>query len=240
MSDCQRPDNADPSGDRRTAPRDDPAERAHHDAIFALARAAELHDADTGNHVIRIRLIVQRIAEHLGMSDARALAYDAMLHDVGKLTIPDDVLKKPGRLTDKQRRSMESHTVRGQRLLSRRPSMSRAACIARSHHECWDGSGYPDGLHREQIPIEARITAAADILDALVADRCYKESWTYRDALRQVCTLAGTKLDPAVVDALKRCDADGSLHDIFRPAAYLDNPPHHTHDQTPRTDEHAA
>jgi HD-GYP domain-containing protein (c-di-GMP phosphodiesterase class II) len=105
-----------------------------------------------------------------------------------------------------------------------RPSMQRAARIAHAHHECWDGSGYPQGLAGEAIPLEARITAAADVLDALVADRCYKESWSYHQALEEVCSLAGTKLDPAVIEALRRCDADDALGAIFRPSAYLAEP----------------
>jgi putative two-component system response regulator len=100
-----------------------------------------------------------------------------MLHDVGKLRIPDAILKKPDQFTRSERTMMEAHTIRGQRLLSDRPSMHRAAIIARSHHESWAGSGYPDGLVGEAIPLEARITSAADVLDALIAVRCYKGSW---------------------------------------------------------------
>ncbi len=217
----ERTDNQpSPSVERRAEPRDDPTRRVHHDAIYTLARAAELHDEDTGNHVVRIRLIVERIAKRMGFRDPEALGHDAMLHDVGKLTVPHDILKKPGKLADGERWVMESHTIQGERLLSRRDTMRRASRIARSHHECWDGSGYPDGISGEAIPIEARITSAADVLDALVADRCYKESWSYREALDEVCDLAGTKLDPAVVDAIKKCDEDGTLSDIFRPSAY--------------------
>ena len=208
--------------DRRAEARIDPAKRAHHDAIFTLARAAELHDEDTGDHVIRIRHIVERIALHMGFDadDAEALGYDAMLHDVGKLMVAHDVLQKPGELTDRQRRAMQAHTAAGRRLLSSRQSMHRAARIAHAHHECWDGSGYPRGLAGAAIPLEARITAAADVLDALVAERCYKESWSYRQALEEVCSLSGTKLDPGVIEALRRCDADGALRAIFRPSAY--------------------
>jgi putative two-component system response regulator len=96
--------------------------------------------------------------------------------------------------------------------------MDRAARIARSHHEHWDGSGYPDGLAGEAIPLEARITAAADILDALIATRCYKQSWTYDAALQEVLALAGTHLDPGVVQALRLADAQGALRPIFQVA----------------------
>lgn len=195
----------------------DPAKAAHHDAIYTLARASELHDEDTGAHVLRIRSIVEQIALHLGfeLADAEALGYDAMLHDVGKLNMPHEILKKPGQLTEDERRVMESHTIAGERLLSRRPTMQRASRIARSHHESWDGSGYPDGLAGEEIPLEARITAAADVLDALISQRCYKQSWTYDQALREVLGLEGSKIDPGVIAALRKCNTDGSLCEVF-------------------------
>jgi putative two-component system response regulator len=203
-----------PADDRRAAARTNADRRMHHDALFAFARAAETHDADTGHHLVRIRLIVEHIATALGVDDAEALGYDAMLHDVGKLHVDQAILKKPGQLTPDERREMEAHTERGEAILAELPSMVRAARIARSHHECWDGSGYPDGLAGEAIPLEARITAVADVLDALVADRCYKQAWPYARALGEVCDLGGSKLDPAVVDALRRCD-DAALRGVF-------------------------
>jgi putative two-component system response regulator len=208
--------------DRRSSDRTDPDLRAHHDAIFTFARAAELHDEDTGNHIQRIRLIVDCLARRMGASDAEGIGYDAMLHDVGKLMIPPEVLRKPGALTTEERLIMQTHTVNGERILSRRPTMERAARIARSHHECWDGTGYPDGIGGEAIPVEARLTAVADVLDALVASRCYKQAWSYRDAFNEVLELAGTKLDPAVVAALRACDAAGELDGVFSPSAYVD------------------
>jgi putative two-component system response regulator len=203
--------------DRRDATRIDPIRAAHHDAIFILARASELHDEDTGAHLMRIRHIVELIALRMGFDpdDAETLGYDAMLHDVGKLNISVRVLKKPDYLTDDERDMMQAHPIRGERLLSSRPSMQRAAVIARSHHEAWDGSGYPDGLAGEQIPLEARITAAADVLDALLHDRCYKQSWSYERAVNEIFALSGTKLDPRVVDAMRQCNSDGSLAIIF-------------------------
>lgn len=201
--------------DRRAQARHDADRRAHHDAVYTLARAAERYDEDTGNHVLRIRHVVELIATALGMEDAEDLGYDAMLHDVGKLHIPPEILRKPGQLDTEERATMETHTVLGERLLTGTESMTRAARIARSHHECWDGSGRPDGLAGEAIPLEARITAAADVLDALVSDRCYKEAWTYHDALGEVYLLAGSRLDPTVVEALRRCDADGLLESIY-------------------------
>lgn len=204
-------------GRERRAKLRDPALAAHHDAIFTLARASELHDEDTGAHVLRIRLIVEQIALRMGFApaDAEALGIDAMLHDVGKLRISPEILKKPADLTPSERKVMQQHTIQGEQLLADRQSMKRAARIARSHHERWDGTGYPDGLTGEAIPAEARITAAADVLDALIAQRCYKQSWSYEQALREVISLAGTQLDPQVVEAIKRCDQEGCLRGIF-------------------------
>ncbi|MHC5023795.1 MAG: HD-GYP domain-containing protein [Planctomycetota bacterium] len=199
--------------DRRGQPRSDPDRRLHHDALYAFARAAEHHDADTGRHVLRIRDLVVLIALELGFDadDADAIGHDAMLHDVGKLEIPAEILAKPGPLSDDERRIMEQHTICGERLLAAPASMRRAARIARHHHECWDGSGYPDGLAGEAIPLEARITTAADLLDALLAERAYKPAWTWSDALAKVQSLAGTRLDPQVVEALLAIDAAGRL-----------------------------
>jgi len=188
--------------DRRAAPRTDPDRRAQHDVIYTLARAAEAHDAHTGEHVLRIRAVVELIAERLGIDDAEALGYDAMLHDVGKLMVPVEILQKPGELTADERTTMEAHTHHGETLLADRPTLARAARIARSHHECWDGTGYPDGLRGNAIPLEARLTAVADVLDALAMERAYKSAWSFDDALAKIQSLAGTHLDPEIVGAL--------------------------------------
>ncbi len=209
--------SSDDSRDRRERDRADPQARSHRDAIYSLARISEVHDSDTGEHVLRIRAIVEQIALRMGFAaaDAASLGEDAILHDVGKLRVPVDVLKKPDAFDERERNVMQSHTTRGARLLSGLEGMERAARIARFHHERWDGSGYPDGLRGEEIPLEARITAAADVLDALIAQRCYKQSWPYADALREVIALAGSHLDPSVVDAIRRCNAEGALSVIF-------------------------
>jgi len=170
--------------------------------IYTLARAAEAHDAHTGEHVLRMRAVVEVIAGQMGIGDAEALSYDAMLHDVGKLMVPVEILEKPGELTADERSVMEAHTRHGEALLADRPTLARAARIARSHHEHWDGSGYPDGLRGEAIPLEARITAVADVLDALAMERAYKSAWSFEDAWTRVQSLAGSQLDPEIVRAL--------------------------------------
>ncbi len=203
--------------DRRSTPRTDPQRTAHHDLIFAFARASEQHDADVGGHLHHIRAIVELIALELGFtdSDAEDLGYDAMLHDVGKLHVPADVLNKREELTDDERRLIQSHTTHGEAMLQQKPGTSRAARIARSHHESWDGAGYPDGLTGEMIPLEARITAAADMLDALLADRSYKDAWSYDRAIQAVLAERGRQLDPRVAEALRACHEAGTLRRVY-------------------------
>ena len=206
-----------PEPDRRKAPRTDPQRTAHHDLIFAFARASEQHDADVGDHLHHIRAIVELIALQMGFveSDAEDLGYDAMLHDVGKLHVPADVLNKRDELTDDERRLIQSHTTRGEAMLQQRPGTNRAASIARSHHEAWDGTGYPDGLKGDDIPLAARITAAADMLDALLADRSYKDAWSYDRAIKAVLNERGRQLDPRVADALRAGDEAGTLRRVY-------------------------
>ena len=225
--------------DRRTNPRTDPAEKAHADAVFTFARCAEAHDADTGDHIMRIRRLVEQIALRLGYGerDARWLGYDAMLHDVGKMNIPYHILNKPGKLHAIEREIMQTHTIHGERMLLGRGSMAQAAAIARGHHEAWDGSGYPDGKKGADIPMAARITAVADVLDALASDRCYKESWSYRDALEEVYRLAGTSLDPSVVDALRQADEEDGIYPIL---AVLTGEFANDPDESPAEDDSAA
>jgi putative two-component system response regulator len=205
------------ASDRRERERLDPQRAAHHNVVYHFARATEMHDEDTGAHVLRMRGVVKAIAKCLGYADRDAddLGYDAMLHDVGKLGIPAEILSKPGVLTRAERRIMESHTIRGERLLSNRTSMQRAARIARSHHEDWNGGGYPDGIGGDAIPLEARITAVADVLDALVSPRPYKQAWPFERAIEEVFNLRGEKFDPAVIDALSHCRALGEVHAAY-------------------------
>lgn len=207
----------DPGDDRRSAPRGEGWRRRHHDAIYALARAAEARDRATGDHVLRIRGLVALLAGALGVPDAEDLGYDAMLHDVGKLMVPESILSKAGPLTAEERLEMEAHTLRGFAFLRDAPTMARAARIARAHHERWEGGGYPDGIAGTSIPIEARIVAAADLLDALAHERSYKAAWRVDDAIERVREESGRGLDPQVVDALLACHASGTLLPVLRP-----------------------
>jgi putative two-component system response regulator len=129
----------------------------------------------------------------------------APLHDLGKIAIPDSILLKPGRLTDEEYEVVKTHAVLGARVLAGGDSdlLQTAERIVRSHHERWDGSGYPDALTGEAIPIEARLVSVADVFDVLVHERPYKDSWTVEAAAEEIRAAAGTQFDPAAVDAFQ-------------------------------------
>jgi response regulator RpfG family c-di-GMP phosphodiesterase len=177
---------------------------ANLDAIFMLAVASEAKDADTGAHVLRIQRGCEDIAVELGMdaTTAEEIGYSAILHDVGKMIVPDHILQKPGKLTDDERRTMQQHTIAGERILSTKPFFVIARQIARQHHENWDGSGYPDGLAGEDIALPARIVHVADVFDALVSTRVYKPPWAIEKAWAFIQEQSGAMFDPRVVGAL--------------------------------------
>lgn len=179
---------------------------ANMDAIYMLAVASEARDADTGAHVRRIQYFAEALARELGLrnDEAERIGYSAILHDVGKMQIPDQILKKPDALTDPEWIHMRQHTIVGEHILSRRPFFDLARQIARSHHENWDGSGYPDGLKGEQIPLAARIVRLADVYDALISERPYKPAWGPPQAAEAIRQGSGTLFDPAVAAAFQR------------------------------------
>ncbi|MGI8781159.1 MAG: HD domain-containing phosphohydrolase, partial [Solirubrobacteraceae bacterium] len=172
---------------------------------FRLGRAVESRDADTGMHVDRMSTLSHRLALATGMpaEEAELLRHAAVLHDVGKLGIPDRVLLKPGPLDDAERGLMQTHAAVGAEILagSRSPLVQLAAVIARSHHERWDGTGYPDRLSGAAIPLPARICALCDVFDALLSERTYKRPWLLPDALAELESQRGRHFDPALVDA---------------------------------------
>jgi response regulator RpfG family c-di-GMP phosphodiesterase len=165
----------------------------------------ESRDADTGTHVDRMSALCHRLALAVGMPPAEAelLRHAAVLHDVGKVGIPDRILRKPGRFDADERAVMETHTRIGADILAGSSSalIQLAAVIARSHHERWDGSGYPDGLRGEEIPLAARICTVCDVFDALLSVRPYKPAWPLADALAELTAQRGRQFDPALVDA---------------------------------------
>jgi HD-GYP domain-containing protein (c-di-GMP phosphodiesterase class II) len=176
--------------------------------IHRLVAAVEARDAETGGHVQRIGILCERLALELGWSpgDAEMLRHASAMHDIGKIGVPDRVLLKAGALDEEEWEIVRAHTTAGGEILadSANPHVRAAEHIARSHHERWDGTGYPEGLAGEQIPIEARICAVCDVYDALLSKRSYKESWQLDAVLAEIRRGTGTHFDPAVVDAFLR------------------------------------
>ncbi|WP_426661428.1 HD domain-containing phosphohydrolase [Rhodanobacter aciditrophus] len=181
-------------------------EERERETLSRLARAIELRDAGTSAFLERMSRIAGLIAEGLGLPEeqVRMIELAAPLHDIGKIAIPDAILLKPGPLDAEERSRMQQHPRIGYKLLQDSQSrfIQAGALIALRHHEHWDGTGYPDGLAGEQIPIEARVTTVADVLDALLSPRPYKEAWSIERSLEFVGTQSGALLDPACVRAL--------------------------------------
>jgi len=180
---------------------------AYFDTVYMLAMASEARDDQTGAHLRRIAAYTRAVAVAIGISDPAAdeISSAAILHDVGKLHLPDALLLKNGPLTDDERRLVQEHTLIGERMFPDKPAFALARQIARSHHENWDGSGYPDGLQGEAIPRAARIVHVADVFDALVSARPYKDAWPTDRAVEYLTTHAGTLFEPCVVDAFVQC-----------------------------------
>ncbi len=178
--------------------------KAHHEALFRLSLAADLKDDDTGVHIIRIGFLAEALALGLGQDKQTAsmLRKAAPMHDIGKIGIPDNVLKKPGAFTSEERATMNQHAVMGADILgkSRIPLFQLAAELALSHHEKWDGSGYPGALAGNAIPISGRIVAVVDFFDALTMDRVYRKAFSYDVALTMLCQQRGRSFDPRIVD----------------------------------------
>ena len=171
--------------------------------IWRLARAIEYRDGDTGGHVSRVAQISQLIARGIGLSPqrCRTIYLAAPLHDIGKIGIADAILGKPGKLTPEEFGIMREHVTIGARILENGSSelIKIAELIAQSHHERWDGAGYPDKLSGTDIPIEARVVAIADVFDALCSERPYKKAWPIDKAYAEILACSGTHFDPACV-----------------------------------------
>jgi len=195
------------------------AERTHElqaarlENLRRLALAAEYRDDETHQHTERVGALAALLAERLRLPTGftKDLRYAAPLHDVGKLGVPDAILLKPGRLTDAEHRTMRTHTEIGGAILadSAFPVLRLGEQIALTHHERWDGAGYPRGLHGDAIPLAGRIVAVADVLDALTHARPYKPAWPLQEALDEIRAGSGTQFDPRVVAALDELHRDG-------------------------------
>ena len=178
----------------------------HLRTIEALALAIDAKDHTTHEHLHRVRTYALEIAKEMGLDeqDSDALRAAALLHDIGKLAVPDHIISKPGRLTPEEFDKMKIHPVVGAEILEKVAFPYPVGPIVRSHHEKWNGTGYPDGLKAEDIPIGARILAAVDCLDALASDRQYRKALPLDDAMKQVASEAGSSFDPKVVEILQR------------------------------------
>ncbi len=192
----------------------DPAERLEagiSPSVRQLIIATETWDRYTAGHNYRVALFGLRIGVAMGLppEQLRALAQGGVLHDLGKIEVPQHILNKPGKLTPEERAVIERHPATGYDLCKRLGFMPDELTVIRSHHEKWDGTGYPDRLQGEQIPLLARVLAVADVYDALTSTRSYRRAWTHEAAMEFLAGQAGTHFDPACVQAWAQVAADG-------------------------------
>jgi len=187
------------------------------ESMMALARACELWEQDTADHLKRVRVVSQHLAQRLGFScsQARLLGLAAVVHDIGKIGVGKEIVTKPGPLAGDEWQAMRQHTLLGLSILPNGPEMEWARQIVRHHHENFDGSGYPDGLKGEEIPLVARIVRVADTLDAMLSERPYRPAWSLKEALGELRGLAGKQFDPTVVQALERIVEAGRVEKLY-------------------------
>ncbi len=195
-------------------------EESYNEAIDMLGHVAEFKDSATGTHIRRIQAYTERLALAMGCTSAEALTYAkaSRLHDVGKVGIPDHILRKPGPLTDGEFAEIQRHTLIGDAVLKRSPSLVMARLVARSHHEKWNGSGYPDGRAGDAIPFVARLVAVVDVFDALVSVRPYKGAWQKAAALSEIRQGSGKHFDPAIADTFVALIEKGEMDDLIEAA----------------------
>ena len=179
-------------------------EKAYQATLEGWARMLELRDRETEGHSRRVAKMSVKIARKLGLDEeeVKYVYYGALLHDIGKIAIPDEILHKPGPLTAEERAIIDQHPVYAFEILKDIEHLRPALAIPYSHHENWDGTGYPQGLKGEAIPLAARIFAVVDNLDALTTDRPYRKAWSYEEALEYIKEQRGKKFDPQIVDVL--------------------------------------
>ena len=209
--------------ERRVAERTAELDSAHLETLERLALAAEFRDDETGRHTERVGEAAALLGAALGLPDEELflLRRAAPLHDVGKIAIPDAVLRKPGPLTGDEWEIMKSHAVMGAQILSggRSRVIRLAEEIARFHHEQWDGNGYPEGLAGEAIPLAARLVMVADVFDALTSDRVYRKAWAPADVLAYLKEYAGRRFDPRIAALCEKSETRRRLLAIRKGAA---------------------
>jgi ribonuclease P protein subunit RPR2 len=183
-------------------------ERSYFHTVRALAAAVEAKDGYTGAHIQRVHQIGLLLAQAIAPDEADdpQLAYGFLLHDIGKLSVPDAVLKKPGPLTDSEWTLMRRHPEAGARILDAVPFLDRAVDVVLHHHERWDGRGYPAGLSQDEIPLWARMFSVVDTVDAITSDRPYRRGRPLEEAVREIVARAGTQFDPRCAHALAQLD----------------------------------
>jgi response regulator RpfG family c-di-GMP phosphodiesterase len=184
----------------------DSLEDAYRSTLRALTAALETRDAETHGHSERVVTFSLRLGRELGLDkeQLRSLEFGSLLHDIGKIGVPDAILRKPAKLTDEEWVRMREHPVHGQAILREIEFLAGAARVVGQHHEKWDGSGYPSGLRGDEIDLNARIFAVADAFDAMISDRVYRAGRSYEEAAEELELFAGRQFDPDVVAAFHR------------------------------------
>ena len=191
---------------------------AYKESLFVLANAIEARDQYTYAHMYRLNGYAQALAGEMGWDEleCEALEFGAILHDIGKIYIPEAVLRKPAELNAEEWVEMKKHPEVGARMIRDIPYLASAAPMILHHHEQWDGSGYPDGLRESEIPEGARLLAVADSFDAMTSDRPYRKAMTADEAYQEIVSRSETQFDPQVVKALNRCWENGVITRILR------------------------
>ena len=198
--------------EERVRERTQELESAQLEIVRRLGQATESHDEDTGVHVTRMSKLAHGLGVASGLDDVTAtmLLHAAPMHDIGKIGIPDDILRKPAKLDPEEWEIMKTHTTIGAQILSgsRSPMVRMAETIALSHHERWDGTGYPEGRRGEEIPLAARICAICDVFDALISKRRYKPAWPIDTALVEIAHQGGRHFDPKLTELFLKLPLD--------------------------------
>lgn len=190
---------------------------AYKQSLFVLANAIERRDAYTHAHMRRLNAYARMIAEELNWEREQIedLEFGAILHDIGKIYIPESVLQKEGKLSDEEMEDMRKHPEVGAHMIKDIPYLAPAAPMVLYHHERWDGEGYPEGLSGEQIPMGARVLAVADAFDAMTSNRPYRSALPAEVAYQEILNCSGAQFDPQVVDAMKACWESGQIKEIL-------------------------
>ena len=202
------------NGLHRIAHEQKQTEQAFEYTVNSLARASEANDEDTGDHIIRLNEYSRALATQMKLPDdfIRTIHYSAQMHDVGKIHVNPEILKKPGQLTQEEFHEMQSHPGYGAKILGDSPRLAMAAEIALGHHEKYNGNGYPFGLSGEEIPLSARIVALADVYDALRQKRVYKPAFSHEKTMDIICNGDGrtnpNEFDPKVMKAFKEIEIE--------------------------------